>query len=305
MNNQFLYIPTDDNLYQPPIEGQTDVVKDPTEIAAESYPLSVRNHRNVYEIPIDKSKVYLNFNAVKIFITDDLLMKIDDNSFTFFVDAELPEPIKYFLPEGMLYRCLGEPLNDLRGYTYFVKENGIVKQIPDYKTVEVELAKRGISYTTVQVITEQECSDILSEQGGAVTIAPSQAAAWSDALGNSTGYNTLSNLSSNLATLAGITAQLGASTAQEQTNINNNLAAQAAAQGASQAAAASSAAGAGAGQAASSAAASSAAAAAGAANASAAEAEAAAAAATATAAAATTTTTAAAVALANAQNGII
>lgn len=302
MPNQITYTDQLENLYQPATVGQTLDVITQEEIENQSYYISVRNHRNVYEVPIEKDKVYINFIAKKTLVTDSMLNDIDNSEFVFYSDLDLivPEPEPFFLPDGILYRCLGEPLKDLRDYTYYVKENGVVKQLPDYKTVEVELAKRGISYTNVQVLTEQDCNDLKNNAG--VEIALSQANSWNEELGNTTGYNTLTDLSSNLATLEGIISQLGSSAAQEQENIANDLAAQASAMAASEAAAEASNSAAGSSQSSAQAQASAAASAASAAQASAIQAQNAATATQAQADAALATTIAAQIALENAQN---
>lgn len=288
-------------LYQLPEEGQTLTVQTPDEIEQEGYYISTRNLKNLNEVPIDRSKVYLNFIAKKVFVSDDMLNQIDDPTFIFYADEVVPDEEPFFLPDGMLYRCLGEPLKDLRDYKYYVMENGVSKLIPDWQSVEVELAKRGVSYSTVQVLTEKQCNDLSG--GVPPQPAPSQAGSWSEALGNTTGYNTLTSLSENLATLEGIASGLAASAAAATEQVATDLEAQASGMAAEEAAAAASSAAADSSAAAGNAAASSAAAAASAAAASATQA---AAAATATQAAADTAlaqTIAAQIALENAQSG--
>jgi hypothetical protein len=209
--------------YQKDVVGQTLEVKAESEINAQSYQLGIRNYKNYYEIPTDKDKVYLNFTAKKTMLYDSMLDKIGSRDFEFFVDRLPPGPDLFTLPNGSIYRCLGQGLKDNRSYTYYVVRDGVGRKIPDYKTLEVMLTEKGISYTSIFAVEEGDCKEIPVGEP-----LPSRAGEWSADLGDSTGYTTLANLAENIATLDSIVAQLGGSVSTQQDMVQNDLAAQAA-----------------------------------------------------------------------------
>lgn len=220
------------NLYTPPSVGQTLTVQDSTDIQNQSYYISTRNQKNFYEIPINKIEVFLNFLAKKTLILDSSIQKISDIGFEYFADLITTEDTTIAILDGTIFRCLGEGLRDLRSYTYYIYQNGKPYRIPDFQTLEVMISERGISYTSIRVLTQNECSKL-----GNPEMIATRFNEWNQSLGDSTGFTTLSQLSQNISTLNQITAALGGSVAQEQTNINNQLAAQSAAMQASAAAA--------------------------------------------------------------------
>lgn len=209
--------------YSNPVEGQTLLVQDQQGIDVQGYQLSVRNYKNFYEVPIEKEKVYLNFTAKKTFVSDSQLNQIGSNDFIFFIDRLPPPDDPFTLPHGAIYRCANESLKDLRNYKYYYYDDGVGREIPNYKTVEVMLSLRGISYTSVKVIEGSDCSEI--PKG---LIMPDLSSQWNSNLGAVTGYASLINLGNNVNTLNNIVSQLSNSTATQQQMVQNNLAAQAA-----------------------------------------------------------------------------
>ena len=220
------------NQFQSPQVGQTLSVQTQEELDSETYELSGRNYRNFYEIPVEKDKVYLNFQAKKVFITDSMLLQIGSNDFTFFVDAPPIEPTLFTLPNGQIYRCLDEPVGDLRSYTYFYMDKGIGRKIPNYKTLEVMLQKRQLSYANIRPVEVTDCVDI---PVGADM--PDLTTQWTGELPDAVGYTILSNVATNVQSLQQITNALGSSTATQQQMVQQQLAAQSAAMQASAAAA--------------------------------------------------------------------
>lgn len=220
------------SLYTIPTVGQTLTVQDSSDIQNQSYYISTRNQKNFYEIPINLIEVFLNFVAKKTLILDINIKKISNTDFEYFTDSIQVEDTTIPLLDGMIFRCLGEGLRDLRSYTYYIYQNNKPVRIPDFQTLEVMISERGISYTSIRVLTQRECSLL-----GNSEMMLTRFNEWNSSLGDSTGFTTLSQLSQNISTLNQITAALGGSVAQEQTNINNQLAAQSAAMQASAAAA--------------------------------------------------------------------
>jgi hypothetical protein len=114
-------------------------------------------------------------------------------------------------------------LKDNRAYTYYIVREGIGRKIPDFKTLEVMLTEKGISYTSIFALEEADCKEIPIGDP-----LPSRAGEWSSDLGDSTGYTTLANLADNIATLDNIVSQLNGSVTTQQQMVQNDLAAQAA-----------------------------------------------------------------------------
>lgn len=141
-----------------PNEQQTLYVQSQDEIISTTYPMSERNHRNSYIIPVEKNSVYLNFIAEKIIISDIPLMTIIDSMFSYFVDSEVPQPDTFTLEDGIIFRCAGEGIKDIKSYTYYIMEGGKKKQIPNWKSLEVLLAERNSSYAYVRVLESSDCN---------------------------------------------------------------------------------------------------------------------------------------------------
>lgn len=226
------YIQQTNLTYETPIEGQTLGVLSQAEIDALGYPLSVRNHRNICEIPIEKSQVYLNFVAKKTFLFDTDLNLVNDYTFTYFVDDPIFTPDPFSLPNGIIYRCLNGVLTNLRNYTHYIMEAGVARQIPNYKTLEVMLEERGLSYSAVRAVDEIECAQI--QKGPPM---PDRSGQWSENLAESSGYNTITNVAANLAQVQSLINNISGNVAQQQQNLNNQLSAQQSAMAAQQAAA--------------------------------------------------------------------
>lgn len=220
------------SLVQTPQVGQTLLVQSQEELNQETYPQSVRNFKNLYEIPVDKSIIYLNFIAEKQVIQDSILRKIVDSDFTYFLVEEDPDIDPFTLPDGFFYRCAGETLRDLRGYTYYYVDNGKGRKIPNSRTLEVMLAQRSLSYPAVRVLEPNQCSQL--EQG---PLMPDLSSQWNQGLETTSGYNLVANVARNINTLNSVVSGINASVNREMNNLSNQMASQAAAMQAQQAAA--------------------------------------------------------------------
>lgn len=221
-------------LYTIPNVGETLVTQTLDEIEDEGYFIAKRNLKNYNEIPILKSKVFINFIARKKLVFDNKIRRVRDTEFSFFTDPSLISEAIEFIPvlSGGIFRCVGEGIKDLRDYTYYIYENDVAKRIPDYQTLEVMLQERGISYTSIKVLSASECSALVIDNS-----MQSRGNEWNSNLGAATGFITLSELANNVSTLSEIGAALAGSAAAEQANVANQLAAQAAGMEASAAAA--------------------------------------------------------------------
>lgn len=143
-------------------EGQTFDFIPQDSIDKMSYPLSNRNSANSYIVPIEKSKLFLNFLPRKLHVLDSDVAKYLGNEFEYFVPPPIIPPVLFTLPDGQMFRCTSEnsvPMEPYQ-YTYYVMVGDEAKLIPNYKTVEVMLAERGQTLLSVRVITEKQCSDI-------------------------------------------------------------------------------------------------------------------------------------------------
>lgn len=147
-------------LIQIPNESESHLVQTQSEINSTTFPLSERNYRNSYIIPIEKDSVYLNFVAEKIIVKDYELRSVIDAAFSYFVELEQPEPDPFLLEDGIIFRCAGEGIKSIRDYTYYIMENGKKKLIPNFKTLEVLLAERGSSYSYIRVLESNQCNEL-------------------------------------------------------------------------------------------------------------------------------------------------
>jgi len=147
-----------------PKEGQTFEVETQLEINAKTYELSSRNGSGVYILPLEKDKVWLNFIAEKIIITDSELEKLG-NEFEYFIDdlddlEVIEEDI--LVADGQFFRCVGSgtTLKKKEDMTYYILLGGKARKIPNYKTLEVMLAERNQTLNSVRVLEKDQCDII-------------------------------------------------------------------------------------------------------------------------------------------------
>lgn len=198
-----------------PKEGQTPVYETQDMIDARSYPLSERNGANAYILPVEKDKVYLNFIAQKLFVDDMDIREHLKPAFEYFVEEVIPPIDLYTLEDGIIYRCVSAESmpTSKENYTYYIMMNGVAKQIPDYKTLEVMLAERNQTLLSVRVLEKTQCEQIPKDSGaGAIS---SKAGAWSPAYSDQTSLETLRQLENNAAAAEAI-AESAKSTADVQ-----------------------------------------------------------------------------------------
>ena len=149
-------------LIEIPVEGQTPLAESQASIDERSYQLSERNGANAYIIPTDKDKVYLNFIAQKVYVTDQALYEVLQPEFEYFLEEVDPIPDVFILNDGIIFRCVSAnslPVNK-EDANYFIMMNGAAKPIPNYKTLEVMLVERGQSLLSVRVLEKKQCDEM-------------------------------------------------------------------------------------------------------------------------------------------------
>ncbi len=170
--------------YSIPKEGETYEFIFQDNINKQNYPLSTRNGSGAYNVPITLDKVYLNYIPRKVYVSDSNLSEYNDSTFGYFVEEILPEPEKFTLIEGQIFRCVGQDSTPKpkEAYTYYIIQNSKKKKIPNYKTLEVMLAERNESLLSVKVIQEQQCQDIPL----ATEEIPDKASSWNESFSDKT-----------------------------------------------------------------------------------------------------------------------
>jgi hypothetical protein len=184
--------------YLIPQEGQTYDYVTQDGINARNYTLSKRNGAGAYELPTDKDKVYLNYIPKKVFVSDANLKDYTDTSFSYFVPPIIIEPDRFTLVEGQIFRCFDKNSLPLpkEDYTYWIIEDGKKRKIPNYKTLEVMMAQRGITLLSVRVIPESQCVQI-EEAIDAAGEIPDKSGAWTEDYSDKTNAELLKKLDAN------------------------------------------------------------------------------------------------------------
>jgi len=181
-----------------PLEGQTADFISQDNINKRNYPLSRRNGAGAYELPTSSDKVYLNYIPKKVFVTDANLNDYVDTTFGYFVPPQIVEPDKFSLIEGQIFRCFDKNSLPLpkEDYTYWIIEDGKKRKIPNYLTLEVMMAQRGITLLSVRVIPESQCEQIeeATDQTGSI---PDKSGAWNEDFSDKTNVELLKKLDAN------------------------------------------------------------------------------------------------------------
>lgn len=181
-----------------PVEGQTTDFISQDGINARNYTLSSRNGAGAYNLPTDKDKVYLNYIPQKVFVTDTNLRDYTDTSFSYFVQPVVVEPDRFTLVEGQIFRCFDK--NSLpqpkENYQYWIIENEKKRKIPNYLTLEVMMAQRGITLLSVRVIPESQCEQIEEAMDAAGDI-PDKSGSWNEDFSDKTNVELLKKLDAN------------------------------------------------------------------------------------------------------------
>lgn len=153
-----------------PKENETYNTKTEEETKAEiplTSDLSVRNYKNTYIIPIEKERVLLNLIPQKLFVTDSGIINFINTDFEYFTevypDGPGEEPFDFI--DGIIFRYVGDGPLPIDQYTYYIMDDGIAKQIPNFKTLEVMLFQRGENYNSVRIIEKSQFNDIINNSG--------------------------------------------------------------------------------------------------------------------------------------------
>lgn len=193
-----------------PQTGQTPLAFSQDQINAQSYPMSTRNSAGAYLLPTEKNEVYLNYIPMKRMVFDSSIQTQLEPKFEFFVDAIIPPLEPFTLPDGFFFRCAGEGPKPKELYTYYIMQDGIGEEIPNYKTLEVMLAERGISLLSVRVIEENQCAEI-PKQGMSPNLEP----LWTEDFKDQTNPEVLKEMQANVQSGKAIADQAKASADQQ------------------------------------------------------------------------------------------
>lgn len=155
-----------------PLENETFDTKTYEELKAEiplTADLSVRNYKNTYIIPVEKNRVLINFIPQKMFVTDTDINSFLDTSFNYFIDdySEGAPPEPFDLIDGIIFRYVENGPKSIDQYTYYIMEDGYIKQIPNFKTLEVMLFQRNENYNSVRILERSQFEDILNNNPSA------------------------------------------------------------------------------------------------------------------------------------------
>lgn len=201
--NNIAYVDKKDSistLVRVPQEGQTPLAEPQELIDARQYELSTRNAANAYIIPTNKPQVYLNFIAQKTVVDDSVIENVLDPEFTYFIEEPLPVPEPFVLADGQFFRCASGVTMAKENYTYYIMMNGMAKQIPDYKTLEVMLAERNQTLLSVRVLEENLCLDIPKDNSP----IGSKSSQWKEEFKDITSIEALKELENNAASATSI-----------------------------------------------------------------------------------------------------
>lgn len=177
-----------------PSETETYTNKTTPEVLAEMplvNRLSKRNYKQSYLIPVHLQSVLLNLIPEKIIITDSTIREIIDTTFTYFVDEDVAsgQTLPYTLVDGIFFRKAGDGVKELKDYTYYLMNDGVAQQIPNYQTLEVMLTERGLTYQSVRVLEESQFADIVD--GASL---PDNSSSWSPALSENIDFTKFEDL---------------------------------------------------------------------------------------------------------------
>lgn len=175
-----------------PKEGQTFEYVVQEELDKRTYNLTTRNPAGAAVLPTEAKSVYLNYIPQKVYVSDSDLREKVGTEFSFFIQPVVIPPDPFTLPDGHIFRCVSPdsvPVSK-ENYTYYIMERGVKKRIPNYKTLEVMLAERGLTLLGVRVIPESDCSAI---QEDAVSI-PDKQSSWNSDFEDQTNFEKLKAL---------------------------------------------------------------------------------------------------------------
>lgn len=179
--------------------------------------LSVRNYKNTYIIPTEKERVLVNFIPQKIFVVDTDINSFIDTTFNYFIDdySEGAPPEPYDLIDGIIFRYVESGPKSIDQYTYYIMEDGEVKQIPNFKTLEVMLFQRNENYNSVRILERSQFEDLVNNN--LVTDINDMSAVWKAEMEDQVNFGKYLDLTKDAKAAGEIAA---AATAEADKNIN-------------------------------------------------------------------------------------
>lgn len=129
--------------------------------------LSTRNDKSVFQVPIEKEVVYLNFVPEKTIVSDSNINYINSNEFRYFtiIDETESFPLPFSLEEGAIFRVTGEGIKEATSYQYYIIQNNVVQTIPNSQTLEVLLGERELTYQAIRIISQLEFNELVQSLG--------------------------------------------------------------------------------------------------------------------------------------------
>lgn len=124
-----------------------------------------RNLKNFNNVNIKFDSVLLNMVGVKTYIYGEKLRNKINRKFEFFEPDNYVDSISspFTLEDGTIFRVVGQGIKPIQQYDFNIIEDGIVKSIPNFETVQVLLSERGRLVEEIRVIEEREFKDLLRE----------------------------------------------------------------------------------------------------------------------------------------------
>ena len=179
--------------------------------------LSVRNYKNTYIIPVEKQRVLVNFIPQKMFVVDTDINSFINTEFNYFIDdySEGAPPEPFDLIDGIIFRYVENGPKAIDQYTYYIMEGGEVKQIPNFKTLEVMLFQRNENYNSVRILEKSQLEDIINNNP--VTDIDDMSAVWKAEMEDQVNFGKYLDLTKDAKAAGEIAA---AATAEADKNIN-------------------------------------------------------------------------------------
>lgn len=153
-----------------------ELVSDMNEEQAKKYSelkeyMSERNYKDAYIVNVRNQRVILNHLPQKRMASDSEFRKVQDHRFDYFEDVDYEDILtpEFTLSEGDLFRVANEGIKPKEDYQYYAVKDGVVHEVPNYKTLEVMLVERGKTYEFVKVIEVPQYEALMkaSEKGNA------------------------------------------------------------------------------------------------------------------------------------------
>jgi len=127
--------------------------------------ISTRNLNNYNNIDVESDRQLVNFFGRKTYLYGEKLKNRIERKFEFFEPENFVDSIRtpFTLLDGSIFRVVGQGVKPIQQYEFHVVEDGIVKKIPNFKTVQVMLTERDKLVDEIRVIEQSQFSDLLRE----------------------------------------------------------------------------------------------------------------------------------------------